>query len=168
MPELLYFTTLQERTHKVFFFWGGWVGISLIFYTTCVFAGLLARQRKGELKRLNEQLLQINAALKRQAKIESYAPSLSYAPAAGGRIPESELIVDPRKEQLISCLRSGKSFLRNQGPQQAFLEFKKALDLAKDLKDSIEEKKAARGLGVPISHTHPLFYLRMTNSLNIF
>ncbi|XP_031102186.1 protein FLUORESCENT IN BLUE LIGHT, chloroplastic-like isoform X2 [Ipomoea triloba] len=111
--------------------------------------GLLARQRKGELKRLNEQLLQINAALKRQAKIESYAPSLSYAPA-GARIPESEVIVDPRKEQLLSCLRSGKSFLRNQGPKQAFSEFKKALDLAKDLKDSIEEKKAARGLGASL------------------
>nr|GMD43374.1 protein FLUORESCENT IN BLUE LIGHT, chloroplastic-like isoform X1 [Ipomoea batatas] len=120
--------------------------VSLIGATV---GGLLARQRKGELKRLNEQLLQINAALKRQAKIESYAPSLSYAPA-GGRIPESEVIVDPRKEQLLSCLRSGKSFLRNQGPKQAFSEFKKALDLAKDLKDSIEEKKAARGLGASL------------------
>ncbi|XP_019187664.1 PREDICTED: protein FLUORESCENT IN BLUE LIGHT, chloroplastic-like isoform X2 [Ipomoea nil] len=120
--------------------------VSLIGATV---GGLLARQRKGELKRLNDQLLQINAALKRQAKIESYAPSLSYAPA-GARIPESEVIVDPRKEQLISCLRSGKSFLRNQGPKQAFSEFKKALDLAKDLKDSIEEKKAARGLGASL------------------
>nr|GLL36909.1 protein FLUORESCENT IN BLUE LIGHT, chloroplastic-like isoform X1 [Ipomoea trifida] len=120
--------------------------VSLIGATV---GGLLARQRKGELKRLNEQLLQINAALKRQAKIESYAPSLSYAPA-GARIPESEVIVDPRKEQLLSCLRSGKSFLRNQGPKQAFSEFKKALDLAKDLKDSIEEKKAARGLGASL------------------
>lgn len=125
-----------------------------LFLILIVFAGLLARQRKGELKRLNEQLLQINAALKRQAKIESYAPSLSYAPA-GARIPESEVIVDPRKEQLLSCLRSGKSFLRNQGPKQAFSEFKKALDLAKDLKDSIEEKKAARGLGAQyLIHIH--------------
>ncbi|RWR79467.1 protein FLUORESCENT IN BLUE LIGHT, chloroplastic-like protein isoform X1 [Cinnamomum micranthum f. kanehirae] len=42
--------------------------------------GLLARQRRGELTRLNDQLRQINAALRRQAKIESYAPNLSYAP----------------------------------------------------------------------------------------
>jgi hypothetical protein len=39
--------------------------------------GLLARQRKGELARLNDQLRQINAALRRQANIESYAPTLS-------------------------------------------------------------------------------------------
>ncbi|CAH2053752.1 unnamed protein product [Thlaspi arvense] len=49
---------------------------------------LLARQRRGELQRLNEQLRQINAALRRQAKIESYAPGLSYAPV-GARIAES-------------------------------------------------------------------------------
>jgi hypothetical protein len=74
--------------------------------------GLVARQRKGELQRLNEQLLQINAALRKQAKIESYAPSLSYAPT-GGRIPDSEIIVDPKKHELISKLKSGKNFLRN-------------------------------------------------------
>ncbi|KAL0009785.1 hypothetical protein SO802_004893 [Lithocarpus litseifolius] len=39
-------------------------------------------------------------ALRRQAKIESYAPSLSYAPV-GGRRPETEEIVVPKKQGLI-------------------------------------------------------------------
>lgn len=99
------------------------------------------------MKRLNEQLRQINAALRRQAKIESYAPTLSYAPV-GGRILENEVIVDPRKEELISRLKSGKNFLRNQDPEKAFVEFKTALELAQVLQDPIEEKKAARGLGL--------------------
>lgn len=110
------------------------------------FAGLLARQRRGELQRVNEQLRQINAALRRQAKIESYAPSLSYAPV-GSRIPESEVIVDPRKEELLSRLKTGKNYLRNQDPEKAFAEFKTALELAQNLMDPTEEKKAARGLG---------------------
>uniref|UniRef100_A0A2P2MEZ7 Uncharacterized protein MANES_11G016500 n=2 Tax=Rhizophora mucronata TaxID=61149 RepID=A0A2P2MEZ7_RHIMU len=111
--------------------------------------GLLARQRRGELQRLNEQLRQINAALRRQAKIESYAPSLSYAPV-GSRIQENEVIIDPRKEELISRLKSGKNFLRNQDPEKAFVEFKTALELAQDVKDPIEEKKATRGLGAAL------------------
>ncbi|XP_047330141.1 protein FLUORESCENT IN BLUE LIGHT, chloroplastic isoform X2 [Impatiens glandulifera] len=111
--------------------------------------GLLARQRKGELKRLNEQLRQINAALRRQAKIESYAPNLSYAPV-GSRILDNEVIVDPRKAELMSHLKAGKNFLRNQDPEQAFVEFKAGLELAQDLKDSTEEKKAARGLGASL------------------
>ncbi|KAJ8534635.1 hypothetical protein K7X08_016363 [Anisodus acutangulus] len=111
--------------------------------------GLLARQRKSELHRLNELLRQINAALRRQAKIESYAPTLSYAPV-GGRISESEVIIDPRKQELISHLKSGKTFLRNQAPEKAFLEFKTALELAQDVKDPVEEKKAARGLGASL------------------
>ncbi|KAJ6790794.1 protein FLUORESCENT IN BLUE LIGHT, chloroplastic-like isoform X1 [Iris pallida] len=120
-------------------------GIALIGATV---GGLLARQRRGELKRLNDQLRQINAALRRQAKIESYAPNLSYAPV--GRIPEEEVIIDPRKEQLISNLRTGKNHLRNQDPEKAFTEFKTALDLAQSLGDHIEEKKAARGLGASL------------------
>ncbi|KAL5539351.1 hypothetical protein UlMin_044410 [Ulmus minor] len=111
--------------------------------------GLLARQRKGELQRVNEQLRQINVALRRQAKIESYAPNLSYAPV-GGRIPETEVIVDPRKHELISRLKAGKNFLRNSEPDKAFEEFKTALDLSQNLKDPIEEKKAARGLGASL------------------
>ncbi|KAF8388700.1 hypothetical protein HHK36_025380 [Tetracentron sinense] len=111
--------------------------------------GLLARQRKGELKRMNDQLRQINAALRRQAKIESYAPSLSYAPV-GSRIPENEVIVDSRKHELISHLKAGKNFLRNQDLEKAFAEFKAALGLAQNLKDPIEEKKAARGVGASL------------------
>ncbi|KAL1212083.1 Protein FLUORESCENT IN BLUE LIGHT [Cardamine amara subsp. amara] len=111
--------------------------------------GLLARQRKGELQRLNEQLRQINASLRRQAKIESYAPSLSYAPI-GARIPESEIIVEPKKQELISKLKTGKTYLRNQEPEKAFAEFKIALELAQNLRDPIEEKKAARGLGASL------------------
>ncbi|KQJ89694.1 protein FLUORESCENT IN BLUE LIGHT, chloroplastic isoform X2 [Brachypodium distachyon] len=111
--------------------------------------GLLARQRKGELKKLNDQLRQINASLRRQAKIESYAPALSYAPAAS-KIPESEVIVDPQKQRLISYLRTGKNYLRNQAPDKAFPEFKAALDLAQSLGDHVEEKKAARGLGASL------------------
>nr|XP_016448418.1 PREDICTED: protein FLUORESCENT IN BLUE LIGHT, chloroplastic-like [Nicotiana tabacum] len=111
--------------------------------------GLLARQRKRELQRLNEQLRQINAALRRQAKIESYAPNLSYAPV-GGRVAESEVIVDPRKQELITRLKNGKKFLRNQVPEKAQLEFKTALDLAQNLKEPLKEKKAARGLGASL------------------
>ncbi|KAL9267401.1 FLUORESCENT IN BLUE LIGHT, chloroplastic-like protein [Drosera capensis] len=111
--------------------------------------GLLARQRKAELQRVNEQLRQINAALRRQAKIESYAPTLSYAPASA-RISESEVIVDPRKHKLISRLKSGKNYLRNQNPEKAFEEFKEALQLAQNLNDPTEEKKAARGLGASL------------------
>ncbi|GJN28743.1 hypothetical protein PR202_gb16903 [Eleusine coracana subsp. coracana] len=111
--------------------------------------GLLARQRRGELTRLNDQLRQINAALRRQAKIESYAPTLSYAPV-GSKIQESDVIVDPQKERLIAYLRSGKNHLRNQAPDKAFPEFKAALDLAQSLSDHVEEKKAARGLGASL------------------
>ncbi|KAM7483925.1 hypothetical protein LguiB_008508 [Lonicera macranthoides] len=111
---------------------------------------LLARQRKGEMKRLNEQLRQINAALRRQAKIESYAPNLSYAPVGSRIVDDSQVIVDPRKHELISHLKNGKNFLRNQDPEKAYLEFEMALELAETLKDPIEEKKAARGLGASL------------------
>ncbi|GMH14208.1 hypothetical protein Nepgr_016049 [Nepenthes gracilis] len=111
--------------------------------------GLLARQRRKELQRLNEQLRQINAALRRQAKIESYAPTLSYAPV-GGRITEAEIIVDPKKQELISRLKVGKNYLRNLDPERASEEFKAALQLAQNLNDSIEEKKAARGVGASL------------------
>ncbi|KAL6996229.1 hypothetical protein U1Q18_006364 [Sarracenia purpurea var. burkii] len=131
---------------------GSVLNMPLLLFVALVGAtvgGLLARQRRGELRRVNEQLRQINAALRRQAKIESYAPTLSYAPV-GGRIPESEIIVDPMKQELISLLKSGKNFLRNQDPEKAFLEFKTALELAQSLRDPVEEKKAARGLGASL------------------
>ncbi|ONI15323.1 hypothetical protein PRUPE_3G037600 [Prunus persica] len=108
--------------------------------------GLLARQRKGELQRVNEQLRQINQSLRRQAKIESYAPTLSYSPIGAKVLPENEVIVDPRKHELISRLKAGKNFLRNQETEKALGEFKTALELAQSVKDPIEEKKAARGL----------------------
>ncbi|KAL7133924.1 hypothetical protein ABFS83_12G172400 [Erythranthe nasuta] len=111
--------------------------------------GLVARQRKEELQRLNEQLRQINAALRRQAKIESYAPTLSYAPASG-KIAEDEVIVDPRKPDLITRLKKGKNFLRNQEPDKALSEFKSALELSRNLEDPTEEKKAARGVGASL------------------
>ncbi|KAI3671662.1 hypothetical protein L1987_87402 [Smallanthus sonchifolius] len=131
--------------------------------------GLLARQRKAELLRLNEQLRQINAALKRQAKIESYAPALSYAPAAT-RVPDNEVIVDPKKQELLSCLKNGKNFLRNQNPDKAFFEFKTALELAQNIKDPIEEKKAARGLGASMQrqgkHKEAIKYHSMVLSIS--
>ncbi|KAF8110522.1 hypothetical protein N665_0083s0084 [Sinapis alba] len=123
--------------------------LSLVALVGATVGGLLARQRRGELQRLNEQLRQINAALRRQAKIESYAPGLSYAPV-GARIPESEIIVEPKKKELISKLKTGKTFLRSQEPEKAFAEFKTALGLAQNLRDPIEEKKAARGLGASL------------------
>lgn len=110
---------------------------------------------------MNDQLRQINAALRRQANIESYAPKLSYAPV--GRVTESEVVVDPKKEELIKKLRSGKNYLRNHELEKAFVEFKTALELSEALGDHVEAKKAARGLGmVPLSHL--LFLLNMTIS----
>ncbi|KAL5212970.1 hypothetical protein ABZP36_023817 [Zizania latifolia] len=110
--------------------------------------GLLARQRKEELKRLNTQLRQINTALRRQAQIESFAPGLTYAPV--GRATETEVIVDPRKQQLTANLRNGKAYMRNEDLDMAVREFKTALDLAMSIGDHFEEKKAARGLGASL------------------
>ncbi|KAK9756021.1 hypothetical protein RND81_01G067400 [Saponaria officinalis] len=128
------------------------VNMPLLLFVSLVGAtvgGLLARQRKGELERLNEQLRQINAALRRQAKIESYAPALSYSPV-GSRVQATEVIVDPKKEKVISHLKTGKNYLRNSDPEKAFSEFMIALELAQDLKDPVEEKKAARGVGASL------------------
>lgn len=138
-----------------------------LFFSILHFVGLLARKRKEELKRLNDQLRQINEALRRQAKIESYAPSLSYAPPVG-RINENEVIVDPKKQQLITTLRTGKNFLRNQDPKMAFAQFKEAFELAQTLEDYLEEKKAARGLGLSFFPHLMLFLLencRTTSSI---
>ncbi|KAI3912368.1 hypothetical protein MKX01_038430 [Papaver californicum] len=115
-----------------------------------IVGGLLARQRKGELKKLNDQLRQINAALRKQAKIESYAPSLSYAPVGSKGILEEDVIVDSRKHELMASLKTGKNFLRTQEPGKAYEAFKTAFELAQSLKDPIEEKKAARGLGASL------------------
>ncbi|KAJ8535674.1 hypothetical protein K7X08_023394 [Anisodus acutangulus] len=82
--------------------------------------GLLARQRKAELQRLNEQLRQINAALRRQAKIESYAPNLSYAPA-GGRVAESENLKEPLKEK--KATRGLGASLQRQGKYREAIKY---------------------------------------------
>uniref|UniRef100_A0ACD5YTY3 Uncharacterized protein n=1 Tax=Avena sativa TaxID=4498 RepID=A0ACD5YTY3_AVESA len=110
--------------------------------------GLLARQRKEELKRLNNQLRQINTVLRRQAQIESFAPGLTYAPV--GRATETEVIVDPRKQQLVVNLKNGKNYMRNQDLGNAVTEFRTALELAESIGDRFEEKKAARGLGASL------------------
>ncbi|CAL5021186.1 unnamed protein product [Urochloa decumbens] len=110
--------------------------------------GLLARRRKEELKRLNNQLRQINTALRRQARIESFAPGLTYAPV--GRTTETDVIVDPRKQQFVSNLRNGKNYMRNQDLDKAVVEFRTALELAESIGDRFEEKKAARGLGASL------------------
>jgi len=110
--------------------------------------GLLARQRKEELKRLNNQLRQINTALRRQAQIESFAPGLTYAPV--GRTTETDVVVDPRKQQLVTNLRNGKNYMRNQELDKAVAEFRTALELAESIGDRFEEKKAARGLGASL------------------
>nr|GEZ11744.1 protein fluorescent in blue light, chloroplastic [Tanacetum cinerariifolium] len=88
-------------------------------------------------------------ALKRQAKIESYAPTLTYAPV-GSKIADKQVIIDPRKRELLSRLKNVKNFLRNQDPEKAFFEFKTALELAQAIKDPIDEKKATRGLGASL------------------
>jgi hypothetical protein len=121
--------------------------VLIIFFLLCVFSlvGLLVRQRKEELKRLNNQLRQINTALRRQAQIESFAPGLTYAPV--GRTTETDVIVDPRKQQLVTNLRNGKNYMRNQELDKAVAEFKIALELAESIGDRFEQKKAARGLG---------------------
>ncbi|CAL4887021.1 unnamed protein product [Urochloa decumbens] len=110
--------------------------------------GLLARRRKEELKRLNNQLRQINTALRRQAQIESFAPGLTYAPV--GRTTETDVVVDPRKQQLVSNLRNGKNYMRNQDLDKAVVEFRTALELAESIGDRFEEKKATRGLGASL------------------
>ncbi|PUZ76320.1 hypothetical protein GQ55_1G280500 [Panicum hallii var. hallii] len=121
------------------------IGVALI---GAAVGGLLARRRKEELKRLNNQLRQINTALRRQAQIESFAPGLTYAPV--GRTTETDVVVDPRKQQLGTNLRNGKNYMRNQDLDKAVVEFRTALELAESIGDRFEEKKAARGLGASL------------------
>jgi len=125
---------------------------NIFFISDFSHVGLLARQRKEELKRLNNQLRQINAALRRQAQIESFAPGLTYAPV--GRTNETDVIVDPRKQQLVTNLRNGKNYMRNQDLDKAIVEFRTALELAESIGDRFEEKKAARGLGSFLPDNH--------------
>jgi hypothetical protein len=72
---------------------------------------------------------------------------LTYAPTGSrGGVAVAEPVVKER-ETLMSLLKSGKRLLREQSPAEAFVEFEKALEIARKLKDTVEEKKAARGLG---------------------
>lgn len=121
-----------------------------------------ARKRKEETDRLNNQLRQINLQLRRQARVESYAPGLSYAPVSvvSGRALVADgdglaLVADPapvngvsnERADLLKRLKTGKKWLREQRPALALEEFKIALALARQAQDGVSEKKAARGLG---------------------
>lgn len=54
-------------------------------------SGILARQRKVELEKINAQLRQINVNLRRQSRLETYAPNLTYAPVGGGRMADLQV-----------------------------------------------------------------------------
>ncbi|KAG0554067.1 hypothetical protein KC19_12G059800 [Ceratodon purpureus] len=112
-----------------------------------IVGGVIARRRRDELYNINTQLRQINLSLRKQARVESYAPTLTYAPSGGrGSVAVAEP-VDQGKDNLMSLLKSGKRLLREQRPAEAFYQFEKALELARKLNDTVEEKKAARGMG---------------------
>lgn len=79
--------------------------------------------------------------------MESYAPSLMYAPPAGRSGVAVAEPVNKEKEKLMNLLKSGKRLLREQNPAEAFVMFEKAHYLSRMLDDPVEEKKAARGMG---------------------
>jgi len=118
-----------------------------IALTGAIVGGVIARQRKNEILNINTQLRQINLNLRRQARVESYAPSLMYAPPAGRSGVAVAEPVDQQKEEVMNLLKSGKRSLRELNPGEAFVEFERAFNLAKRLSDTVEEKKAARGMG---------------------
>eukprot|EP00249_Psilotum_nudum_P004221 c17761_g1_i2 orf=166-1125(+) len=100
--------------------------------------GILARQRKEELQRLNSQLRKINEYLRNKAITETYAP-------LGG--PLDERIPDDGREELTRVLKAGKKYLREKKSELAHKEFTRARQQAQQIGDATEEKKAARGLG---------------------
>lgn len=63
----------------------------------------------------------------------------------------AQLRSDPVRDDLMQALKTGKRWLREQKPALAYGEFQKAQSLAQELKDTAEEKKAARGLGNALS-----------------
>lgn len=69
--------------------------------------------------------------------------------------------MDPRKQELLASLRTGKNFLRNQNLEKAFAQFKEAFELAQIMGDHFEEKKAARGLGLLLFSCRLLFFDRV-------
>lgn len=109
--------------------------------------GVTARQRKNELEKINAQLRQINVNLRKQSRVESYAPSLTYAPVGSSRGSVLPTRTEPLRDELMQYLKGGKRMLREHNPAAAFVEFEKALPLARQLDDPVEEKKAVRGLG---------------------
>ncbi|CAI5525171.1 unnamed protein product [Closterium sp. Naga37s-1] len=125
--------------------------------------GWVARVRKAEVERINAQLRQINISLRKQARVESYAPSLSYAPvgqpaaaaaavAAVSAPPEAVkkeggTVISEEKQGVLRLLKEGKRYLREGNNAAAFVQFEKGLQQALRMGDCLEEKKAARGCG---------------------
>lgn len=69
-------------------------------------SGYVARARKAELEKINNQLRQINISLRRQARLESYAPSLSYAPAPVTGKTAAALVASPELAGVGSAVES--------------------------------------------------------------
>ncbi|CAI5930355.1 unnamed protein product, partial [Closterium sp. NIES-64] len=131
----------------------------------------VARVRKAEVERINAQLRQINISLRKQARVESYAPSLSYAPV--GQPPPPPRRCRCRRRCCRCCERANRGSKEGRGggnfrgeaggaaaveggqevPARegnnaaAFVEFEKGLQQAQRMGDCLEEKKAARGCG---------------------
>ena len=115
------------------------VGITeLIALIGALVGGLVARQRKQETERLNDQLRRINMQLRQQARSGTiYAPGLSYAPvprdsvasaatstegaaASTATLPNPVTLsstdeqTSPEQEACRDVLREGKRLLRSQ------------------------------------------------------
>ncbi|CAI5469869.1 unnamed protein product [Closterium sp. Yama58-4] len=151
--------------------------LEFIALTGAAVGGYMALQQGKEMERINKQLRQINMSLKRQARLESYAPSLTYSPppasaaspaagtsrtaeaaaASAAEAPADEAMAaavgasahagSDERAELLRMLKEGKKHLRDGHPGSAFVEFHVALSKARELGDAVEEKKAARGLG---------------------
>ncbi|GJP46598.1 hypothetical protein CLOM_g5868 [Closterium sp. NIES-68] len=148
--------------------------LEFVALTGAAVGGYVARQQGAEMERINAQLRQINLSLRRQARVETYAPSLTYSPPpasaatpAAGASPMAEAAAAPaaeaaatatavgaavsvgseEKAEVLRILKEGKKHLRDGHPGSAFVEFHVALSKAKEMGDAVEEKKAARGLG---------------------
>jgi len=70
------------------------------------------------------------------------------APAGPGSDSEAP---DSRKEEVLRLLKSGKQHLRSGNNAGACEQFQKALAVAQEIGDVVEEKKAARGVGTYLS-----------------
>eukprot|EP00899_Mesostigma_viride_P012156 jgi/Mesvir1/20941/Mv08012-RA.1 len=123
--------------------------------------GTLARQRKEELERMNAQLRQINLSLRKQARTEVYAPSLTYAPpqraepvavapaAAAAAAPAADAappVVNTRAKAMSEKLRLAKQELQTD-PKRAVALFTEACAMAVELNDKVAERRATRGIG---------------------